>query len=210
MDISKSIQNYIEELSSGNPTPGGGNVAAFCGVLASSLGQMVCNLTIGKKKYTDFENEAVQIKNKLEDFKKKFLSLAKQDNEAFEKVIEAFKLPKETDEQKSAYREAIQNATLGAASVPLEVISTCSKMLPLIERIALGGNQNSISDTGVATSLILAASQSAFLNVAINCAGLANQIAANEILKKSEILFNEIKDKSELIIFKIIKQLRTS
>ncbi len=209
MDTSKSIQSYIDELSSNSPTPGGGNISAFCGVLASSLGQMVCNLTIGKKKYAEFEIEAKDIKSKLDNFKQKFLSLAEQDNEAFNKVMDAFKLPKETEEQKRVRSEAIQTATLEAASVPHEVIATCREVMPLIDLIALKGNQNSVSDAGVAASLLLTAVQGAFLNVVINCAGLRNQITANEFLKKSEVIFDEVKDKSQSIISEIIKKLRS-
>ena len=208
MDINKTIKSYLDELSSNSPTPGGGNVAAFCGVLASSLGEMVCNLSIGKKKYADFENEAIDIKNKLESYKEEFISLSKKDNEAFNKVMEAFKLPKESDEQKAERREAIQTATLGAAEIPHQVINTCNEVIPLLEIVAEKGNQNSVSDAGVAASLISTAAQGAYLNVVINCSGLSNQITANEFLKKSEIIFNEVKEKADSIISEIIKKLR--
>ncbi len=99
MDLSISLQDYLNSLSSSSPTPGGGNVSALCGVLAASLGQMVCALTIGKKKYHDFEEEAKKIHGELLVFQHDLLELAKKDNEAFDKVMDAFKLPKETEEQ---------------------------------------------------------------------------------------------------------------
>ncbi len=207
MNLQKSMQNYFEELSSSSPTPGGGNVAALCGVIASSLGEMVCNLSIGKKKYLNFEPEAKDLLTKLENFKKEFLTLAERDNEAFDRVMDAFKLPKETDAQKVFRSSAIDHATMEAALVPEEVILKCKELLPILETISEKGNQNSLSDTGVAISLISTAAEGAFLNVAINCSGLSNQVTAQEFLKKSEFIYNEIKEKSSRLISQLIKRM---
>jgi formiminotetrahydrofolate cyclodeaminase len=208
MDLNKSLKNYLDELSSASPTPGGGNVAAMCGVLASSLSIMVCNLTIGKKKYQEVEAEVIQLKEKFESYKSEFEELARKDNEAFDKVMEAFKLPKETDEQKVMRRDAIENATLEAAIVPSNVIKTCRDILPLIEKLADIGNQNSLSDAGVAVSLVSTAAQGAYLNVVINCVSMSNQLVANEFLKKSEILQEEVKTNSETIVSAIVSKIR--
>jgi len=207
MDLQKSLQNYLNDLSSNSPTPGGGNVAALCGVLASSLGQMVCNLTIGKKKYLDFEEEAKNIADKLKELHGNFLTLAKKDNDAFDGVMAAFKLPKETDIEKSVRKNEIEKATMEAAIVPSEVIIKCNQLLPYLDTISLKGNQNSLSDAGVAISLTATAAEGAFLNVAINCASLSNQITANEFLKKSEIFYFEIKEYSESLIKRIINSI---
>ena len=209
MELSKTIENYLEELSSNSPTPGGGNVSALCGVLASSLGTMVCNLTIGKKKYAEVENELTVIKNKLGLIKENFRQLAKKDNEAFDKVMLAFKMPKETEEQKLERAKAIESATIDAAMVPAEVVATGMEILPLLETIAENGNQNSLSDAGVAVSLTKTAVEGAFLNIAINCASLANQTFANEILIREEMKYTEVKQKAEFIISSIIKKMRT-
>jgi formiminotetrahydrofolate cyclodeaminase len=208
MDLQKSLQNYLDELSSNAPTPGGGNVAALCGVLAASLGQMVCNLSIGKKKYQEFEEEAKDIAGKLKELQDHFLILAKKDNDAFDKVMDAFKLPKETDIQKSYRINEINKATMEAAIVPSEVIIKCKQLLPYLEIISKKGNQNSLSDAGVAISLTVTAAEGAFLNVAINCASLSNQITANEFLNKSEIIYTEIKEYSGSLIKKIINSMR--
>ncbi len=210
MELAKTIENYLEELSSNSPTPGGGNVAALCGVLASSLGIMVCNLTIGKKKYAGVENELTIIKNKLDLFKQNFILLAKKDNDAFDKVMLAFKMPKETDEQKSERAKAIEAATIDAAMVPAEVVATGMELLPLFETIVGKGNQNSLSDAGVAVSLTKTAVEGAFLNIAINCASLANQTFANEILIREEMKYTEVKQKAEFIITSIIKKMRVN
>ncbi|HUX92843.1 MAG TPA: cyclodeaminase/cyclohydrolase family protein [Ignavibacteriaceae bacterium] len=207
MNLEKSIQNYLDELSSNSPTPGGGNVAALCGVLASSLGVMVCNLTIGKKKYLDFEPEAIRIKESLTSFKNDFLKFAKRDNEAFDRVMEAFKLSKDNEAQINFRNEKIQNASWEAAIVPAEVIRKCNEVLPLIKIISERGNQNSLSDAGVAASLISASAEGAYLNVLINCSSLSNQVTAGEFLKTNEIIFNEVKEKSATIISSIIKKI---
>lgn len=208
MELSKTVENYLEELSSNSPTPGGGNVSALCGVLASSLGTMVCNLTIGKKKYAEVENELTIIKNKLGLFKQTFRQLAKKDNEAFDKVMLAFKMPKETEEQKTERAKAIEAATIDAAMVPAEVVASGKELLPLLEIIVEKGNQNSLSDAGVAVSLIKTAVEGAFLNIAINCSSLANQTFANEILIREEMKYEEIKESTAHIISSIIKKMR--
>jgi formiminotetrahydrofolate cyclodeaminase len=207
MDTSIKIQQYLEELSSSSPTPGGGNVAALSAVLACSLGIMVCNLTIGKKKYADVEEEMKEHLGKLEIAKSDFLKLAEEDNQAFNKVMESFKLPKETDEEKKKRSDKIEQATFEAAVVPSRVIETCRLTIPFINAVAAKGNKNSVSDAGVAASLIRSASEGAFLNVMINCSSLANKTYAEELLKKSEVANEEVKITSENILSAIRKNL---
>jgi formiminotetrahydrofolate cyclodeaminase len=194
MDTSLSIGHYLEELSSNSPTPGGGNVSAFCGSLASSLGIMVCNLTIGKKKYLDSEEELKVLMKKLKRAIDEFLSLSEEDNKAFDQVMEAFKLPKETDAQKSIRSKKIEEATIVAGVVPFRVIYLCKTIIPAIMIIAEKGNQNSLSDAGVAISLISTAAQGAFLNVLINCSSYKDNFRAKDILSRSESDFTEVKD----------------
>lgn len=207
MNIDDSIRNYLDEISSSSPTPGGGNVSAFSGAVACSLGIMVCNLTIGKKKYAEVEEEMKDIKFELSVAKEEFLNLAEKDNLAFEKVMLSFKLPKETDEQKQIRSESIEAATLEAAEAPAEVLKYCGKIIPLFQTLAGKGNQNSVSDAGVASSLISTAAEGAFLNVLINCSSLSNQTVAREILKKNEIVLSEVKALSSAINSEIRKKL---
>jgi formiminotetrahydrofolate cyclodeaminase len=210
METSKTLQEYLNDLSSNSPTPGGGNVAALCGVLASCLGTMVCNLTIGKKKYADVETEMIEIKNKLDIYQKEFLDLASQDNEAFDKVMAAFKLPKESESEKEIRSNQIEEATIGAAEIPGNVIKHCREILPLLKTISAKGNKNSISDAGVSVLLIKSAAQGAYLNVLINCASLGNQTIANEIVKRTNILIDEIEKEAGNIYEKIIKSISAS
>ena len=207
MNTTITLKSYLDEISSSSPTPGGGNVAAFSGALACSLGIMVCNLTIGKKKYADVEDEIKKIKDDLENFKNEFARLAEEDNKAFNKVMEAFKLLKETDAQKKIRSEKIEEATLEAASVPADVIDACRKVIPLFKTLVIKGNQNSISDAGVAASLISTAAQGAYLNVLINVSSLTNKAIGDELHKKSEQALEEVKMRVENILSEIKKSL---
>ena len=207
MNLDDSIRNYLDDISSSSPTPGGGNVSAFSGAVAGSLGIMVCNLTIGKKKYADVEEEIKDIKFELSLAQEEFLNLAEKDNRAFDKVMQAFKLPKDTDEQKKSRKESIEAATLEAAEAPAEVLKYCGKIIPLFQTLAEKGNQNSVSDAGVAAALISTAAEGAYLNVLINCSSLSNQTVAREILKKNEIILSEVKKAGATISEEIKKKL---
>lgn len=206
MEISKSIEQYLSELASSAPTPGGGNVAAFAGVLASSLGEMVCNLTIGKKKYASVEAEMIESKEKFIAFKNEFVELGKKDNEAFEKVMEAFKLEKETDEQKALRQQKIDEATFEAGYIPSQVVKKSKELLTLLKSAAEKGNQNSLSDAGVGVSLCRTAAQGAYLNVLINYSTLANE-KAKEILTESAGILEEIKSDADTITKEIYGRL---
>ncbi|HEY6906489.1 MAG TPA: cyclodeaminase/cyclohydrolase family protein [Ignavibacteriaceae bacterium] len=207
MNIDDSIRNYLDDISSSSPTPGGGNVSAFSGAVACGLGIMVCNLTIGKKKYAEVEEEMKDIKFELSVAKEEFLNLAEKDNQAFEKVMQAFKLPKDTEEQKQTRNQVIEAATLEAAEAPAEVLKYCGKIIPLFQTLAEKGNQNSLSDAGVAAALISTAAEGAFLNVLINCSSLSNQTVGQEIVKKNEIVLSEVQKLRNAISNDIRKKL---
>jgi formiminotetrahydrofolate cyclodeaminase len=209
MNSVKTIKNYLDELSSNSPTPGGGNVSAFCGALAASLGTMVCSLTIGKKKYLEVEAEMMKARNKLSAYQEHFLELAEKDNAAFNKVMDAFRLPKDSESEKTNRLIKIEEATLNAAKVPKEVIFICNEVLPLIKMIAQKGNSNSISDAGVAALLLSMAAKGAYLNVLINCSSLQNNTEAEEILKSTTEIVEKIKTESEQIAEKIIEDLNS-
>ncbi len=205
MDITKTLQEYFNELSSNSPTPGGGNVAALCGALSSSLGMMVCNLTIGKKKYVDVESEMIRLKEKLENMQKNFIELGQKDNASFDKVMDAFKLPKETEQEKNIRSKAIEEATIGATSAPMEVIQSSKTLLPILEIIIDKGNKNSLSDAGVAAALVGTAAKGAYLNVLINCSSLSNQTIANELKKSADILIEEVIRTSDRLFEHVVK-----
>ena len=174
MTKNKTISEFLNELSSKSPAPGGGSVAALAGALGSSLTSMVCNLTIGKKKYLDVEPEMKNILQKSEHLRTRFTTLVDQDTEAFNKVMEAYSLPKDSEDQKALRSAAIQEATKEAVLVPLEVMNYVIDALTLTKIVTEKGNANSISDAGVSGLMLYAACESAALNVQINLSSITD------------------------------------
>jgi formiminotetrahydrofolate cyclodeaminase len=172
MPTRKTISSFLDELASSSPAPGGGSVAAFAGALGAALTSMVCNLTIGKKKYAEFEDEMKKTLSQAEDLRTQFMTLVETDTAAFSKVMEAYALPKESEAQKTLRSAAIRAATKEATIVPLEVMRHCIDALALAQNVAAKGNVNSVSDAGVSALMLHAACESAALNVRINLNGL--------------------------------------
>ena len=175
MTPKKTLNAFLEELASSSPAPGGGSVAALAGALGAALTCMVCNLTIGKKKYAAVETEMKKILAQAGDLRERFATLIDTDTAAFNKVMEAFGLPKETEPQKALRAAAVREATKEATLVPLQVMKHCIDALALARLVAEGGNVNSISDAGVAALMLHAAVESAGLNVQINLNELSDQ-----------------------------------
>lgn len=168
----KTLNGFLDELASATPAPGGGSVAALAGALGAALTSMVCNLTIGKKKYAGVEQDIRKILGESEKLRATFTQLIEKDTEAFNKVMEAFGLPKETEPQKALRAAAIREATKEATMVPLEVMKHCIDALALAQQVAASGNANSVSDAGVSALMLHAAVEGAGLNVRINLNGL--------------------------------------
>ena len=168
MATKRTLNGFLDELASSAPAPGGGSVAALAGALGASLTSMVCNLTIGKKKYADVESDLKKILVRAEDLRGQFTVLIDKDTAAFNKVMEAFGLPKNTEPQKALRAAAIKEATKEATLVPLEVMKHCIDALALAQEVASKGNANSISDARVSALMLHAACEGAALNVKIN------------------------------------------
>jgi len=168
----KSVTKFLDELASSSPAPGGGSVAALSGALGAALTSMVSNLTVGKKKYLDVEADMKNILRQSESLRQRFTVLIDRDTDAFNKVMEAFSLPKETDDQKALRTAAVQEATKEAALIPLEVMKHVIDGLALAKVVAEKGNANSASDAGVSALMLSAAMEGAALNVQINLSGI--------------------------------------
>jgi formiminotetrahydrofolate cyclodeaminase len=172
MLVTKPVNAFLDALASSSPAPGGGSVAALAGALGSALTSMVCNLTIGKKKYAEVQDDMKRILAQSEDLRVKFAALIDKDTQAFSKVMETFSLPKETEPQIALRRVAINEATKEAALVPLEVMKHCIDAMALAQEVAANGNPNSISDAAVSALMLNAACESAALNVKLNLSTL--------------------------------------
>ena len=169
------INGFLSELASSSPAPGGGSVAALSGALGAALSSMVCNLTVGKEKYIDVQDEIQDVLKKSEVLKKELTKLIDEDTNAFSDVIKAFKMPKETEEQKKKRSAAIQKGYKAAASVPLETAKTCEKILDVAQIVAEKGNQSSITDAAVSALMAKAGVESAILNVKINLGSIRDE-----------------------------------
>jgi len=178
---SLSVKGFLSELASNSPAPGGGSVAALSGSLGSALVSMVCNLTIGKEKYNDVQNEIKEVLNKSEKLRKKLTDLIDKDTEAFNDLMKAFKMPKDTEEQKKKRSKSIQEGYKTAAKVPLETARACEKILDLAFIIANKGNQNSITDSAISALMAQVGVESAILNVKINLGSIKDEKFVKQI-----------------------------
>lgn len=199
----KTVQEFINETKSGNPTPGGGSVSALVGSLGGALTNMVANLTIDKKAFEQVPEDAkVKMKEnyvELEKLIKSLTSLIDKDATAFDSVMEAFKLPKKTDEEKSVRSKAIQEGYKKALDVPLGCAEECKRVLKLQKVFAEHGNVNAITDVGVAALLAYSGVEGALFNVTINLKSIKDeefrlniQTRVNTILEDSKILKEEL------------------
>ncbi len=170
-----TVRKFAEELASDSPAPGGGSVAALCGALGGALSAMVGNLTVGKEKYKDnwgaMEDAVGQGKALQEDF----LTLVQEDTTAFNTYMEALKMPKESDEEKTARRAKMQQGLKEAAEVPLKTLQKCEKLVHLATVAVDKGNPNTVTDGGTAALLALAAGKAAAYNIRINLGGIKDE-----------------------------------
>lgn len=179
-----SIEQFTIETASDAPVPGGGSIAAVSGSLSAALAKMVANLTVGKKKYVEVEEEMKEISDKAEVIRVKMLDDIERDCAAFNLVMDAFKLPKGTDEEKAARTAAIQNGLKEAASVPMEIAENAYSIMALSERVVLAGNSNAVTDGLVSAMMARTAVLSALLNVKINLDSIKDEAFVAELADK--------------------------
>lgn len=164
----KPVTAFLDELASSAATPGGGSAAAIMGGMGAALVSMVCNLTIGKKAYVEVEGEMKDLLAKAETLRATLTDFIRADVEAFDGLMAAYGLPKDTDEQKAARSAAIQDGLKKATDAPLACARACADVIALSLIAAEKGNTNVVSDAGVAALAAVAALRSAALNVDIN------------------------------------------
>ncbi len=186
-DVS-SASGFLHSLAAGTPTPGGGSAAAFAGAMAAALVAMVARLTIGKKKYHEVENQMAEILVQTERLRQDLTTGVEKDAAAFEAILAAVRLPKESQEQVEARDQAIAEATLNAAKIPMETAEQSVQVIELAERCVVLGNLNAISDAASAAALGKAALTSAGYNVRINASQLNEKQNAEMLLIRLEAL----------------------
>ncbi len=192
-----AIEPFLDALASQSATPGGGSAAAIIGAMGAALVSMVCNLTIGKKKYADVEDEMTNVLNEAERLRRTLTDMIQDDVQAFDAVMGAYRMAKETDAEKAARSEAIQLALKQATVVPLACCKVAREVIDLAGVAAEKGNLNVISDAGVGVLAAYAALRSAALNVYINAKMIADKGFAEASLKELEGLLAGAEDATE-------------
>lgn len=189
--VNHSVEQFIMLLASKEPAPGGGSASALLGAIGSALSSMVVNLTLGKEKFKAQEEILHEILKEAENLQKEFLSLIEEDTTAFNKVSRAYKMPKETEEQKEARREALERALKDASLVPLSIMEKALSVLRLLEKCLGNTNPNVVSDIGVSALCLKSAIQGSWLNVIINLKYIKDESFNKEIREKAENLLLE-------------------
>jgi formiminotetrahydrofolate cyclodeaminase len=195
-----NMKMFLDELASSSSAPGGGSVAALSGALGAALSSMVCNLTKGKQGYETVQEEIVEILQRTEELRKQLTELIDKDTEAFNEVMEALKMPKDTADQKELRQHAMQDTFKHAADVPLETARKCIQILDCARIIAEKGNKNSISDAAVSALMAQTGVQAAMLNVRINLRSIKDTEYTQKVTAELDELLRNAMEKSAEIL----------
>ena len=203
--VELTVKDYLDLLKSDAPAPGGGSVSALSAAQGVGLVAMVSDLTIGRERYADFEEGCKKAKEEATALYAKLVEAIDKDTEAFNLVSAAFKMPKDTDENKAARSKAIADATLVATEVPFETLTLCMEGLKVTETIVGKSNPNAASDLGVAALNLLAGIKGAWLNVMINLPGVKDEAAKAKFTEGAKMV-----EEAEVIADAIYKKVLES
>lgn len=201
-------QDFINELASKAPTPGGGGASAYCGALATALASMVGNLTVGKKTYAAVEDEVKEALAQLEEQRNKLIELIDKDAQAFEPLSRAYRLPRATSEELAHKNKVMQQALVGATEVPLEIMEICAQVITTSKFLAHNGSRLALSDVGVAVLFAKAALKGASLNVYTNASSMANEAQARSYIQQADCLIEEYGALADELYEYVIKEIR--
>ncbi len=199
----KTLKDFLVETGSKSAVPGGGSIAAMGAASAAALTEMVANLTVGKKNYEEVEEEMIEIVEKASKLREDFLKDIDKDANAFNKVMAAFKLPKETDEEKTVRKAAIDEGLKGASLAPLEVAKKAFEMMDMIEKVVEKGNKNAVSDGAVAAMMARTAILAAIYNVKINLSSIKDENFKIKIEKDIKSIEENVLEKEKNILNKL-------
>jgi glutamate formiminotransferase/formiminotetrahydrofolate cyclodeaminase len=201
--VQKTLTDFANETASESPAPGGGSISAYVGTLGVSLGTMVANLSSHKVGWDDqiaYFSEKAEEGQKLKDT---LLDLVDADTHAFNKIMDAIKMPKATDEDKVARKAAMHAATIGAIEVPLKVMKVSLESMSMLKEMAIKGNPNSVSDAGVGALCARTAVEGAALNVRINCSGFDDKAYVADVLAQAESMLQEARKQEQEILAQV-------
>lgn len=210
MLVDDSLKEYLMKVASGTPTPGGGSVAALSAGLGIALSSMVYNLTIGRKFYEEYGddikdeiNEGLNICKRLLN---EYIKIIDEDTFAYEEVISAIKMPKDTDENKKARQEALQRAYINAMNVPLKLARLCCEAFTPTMLIANYGNPNAVSDAAVGAILLYAAMESAVINIKVNIPYIKDTAIVDDVERECEEILKRYRDLRDEIVNGVLKK----
>ncbi len=198
-----SCREFAEKLASKDPTPGGGGAAALVGALGAALGQMVTNLTMGKKTYAEYEDEMAAICAGLDACRLALLDLVQEDENGFQPLAKAYAIPKDDPTRATVLEEA----TLTACQPPMEMLRTCASATVLLPNLVEHGSRLAVSDAGCAASLLRAAIESAALNVKINTRALQDRAVAESLNKEMQTILEKSIPVAEAVYAAVSKKL---
>ena len=198
---------WLETLASKAPVPGGGGASALGGSVAAALGQMVSNLTIGKKKYADVEEEVQELIGKLQALQNDFLDLADQDARVFAPLAAAYSLPASTEEEKQVKARIMEENLLAASLVPLQMMEKALETIEILEFLGEKGSRMAVSDVGVAVQFARTALTGAVMNVYINTKSMKNREKAEKLNAKAKKLIEDGTRQADEIYAKVLEQL---
>ncbi|HOP31784.1 MAG TPA: glutamate formimidoyltransferase [Candidatus Hydrothermia bacterium] len=187
-----TIRSFVDELSTDSPAPGGGSVSALCGALSAALTSMVANLTFGKKGYESVIEDMEIISTEAQELKDSLLRIIDEDTRAFNGVMSAISLPKNTPEEINIRDEAIEAANKEATLVPMRVMELSMNLVKLASEIAEKGNKNALSDAGCALIQAVSACQGAYYNVIMNLPGIKDETFKIQVINKAEEILNNV------------------
>jgi methenyltetrahydrofolate cyclohydrolase len=200
-----TIELFLDDLASQKGTPGGGSAAALIGAIAAALVSMVCNLTIGKAQYRDFEEELKSVLTKAEELRRELTKMIEEDVEAFDAVMRAYSMPRLTKDESMTRAQAIQAALKKATLVPIRCCRACREVITIGGVVAEKGNRNVVSDAGVAAVAAYAALRSAALNVFTNARVMTDRIFVEEHLAELEQLLLQAATATEAA-YQVVKE----
>lgn len=186
--VEMTVSEFAAVMASDAPAPGGGSASALNGAIGAGLAAMVCALTVGKKKYAEYEALAVEAEKKAVALKDRFIEIIDTDTEAFNAVSAVFAMPKDTDEEKAARKAAMQEALKACTISPFEMMELATQALEVVTSLVGKSNASAASDLGCAALNLRSAIQGAWLNVCINVGGIQDEAFAKEYREKGEAL----------------------
>ena len=202
-----NIDEYIKELGSKAPVPGGGGASAVAGALSAALSSMVCNLTVGKKSYISVEDDIKKILEDMNKHMESFIKLSDKDAEVFYPLSKAYGFKPQNDEEKKMHEENMEKLLFDAAMVPLDIMKEAYSMLVAVDFLAKKGSKLAVSDAGVAVSMLRSAVCGAMMNVVINVKYMKNREKAQDLMDEASEILENTMNKADIIYREVLEVL---